>query len=201
MNQVRLWQALGPSGGADARIVTWKSTWQQGRMSLDRVIWLRAPDPKDDVKKRTIDDTSIWRCVIFAQHDSDGSEAPQGRCSRIALFTFGPCSDHTSEVKSTRKRAASHLLCGHRRLIVSFSSRRVLHCTSQGIRGAIATSTYNVIDSMCIFGICIRGSPSTDGGGNMETCWHQVEYILRCVDEASCGEEAHIDSVHFFLCA
>ena len=54
MNQVRLWQALGRSGGADARIVTWKSTWQQGRMSPDRVIWLRAPDPKDDVKNERL---------------------------------------------------------------------------------------------------------------------------------------------------
>ena len=70
--------------------------------------------------------------MIFAQHDSDGSEAPQGRCSRIALFTFGPCSDHTSEVKSTRTRASSHLLCGHRRLIVSFSSRRVPIARAKG---------------------------------------------------------------------
>ena len=56
MNQVRLWQALGRSGGADARIVTWKSTCarQQGRMSSDRAIWWRAHDPKDDVKNERL---------------------------------------------------------------------------------------------------------------------------------------------------
>ena len=31
----------------------------------------------------------------------------------------------------------------------------------------------------------------------MESFWHQVEYILRCVDEASCDEDTHTHSVHF----
>ena len=114
----------------------------------------------------------------------------------MALFTIGPCNDNTSEAKSTRTRASSHLLCGHRRFIVSISSRRVPHCTSQGIRGA-TTSTYIVCGSTCIVGLCIRRAPSTDGEGTMESCWHQVEYFLRYIDEASCDEDTHTHSVHF----
>ena len=57
VNQVRLWQALcRDQGGADARIVTWKSTCarQQARMSSDRVIWWRALYPKGDVKNERL---------------------------------------------------------------------------------------------------------------------------------------------------
>ena len=112
----------------------------------------------------------------------------------LALFTLGPCSDNTSEAKSTRTRASSHLLCGHRRSIVSLSSRRVSHCTS--LRGA-TTSTYIVYDSTCVVGLCIRRAPSTDGEGNMESCWDRVKYILRSAGCAPCDGDTHSHSFFF----
>ena len=116
----------------------------------------------------------------------------------LALFTIGPCNDNTSEAKSTRTRASSHLLCGLRRFIVSLSSRRVSHCTSQGIRGA-TTSTYIVYDSTCVVGLGIRRAPSTDGEGTMQSCWHRVKHILLSADCAPCDGDTHCHS--FFLCA
>ena len=48
----------------------------------------RTRDPKEDFEKRTIDDVSTRRRVIFAQHVSDGSVAPSSlTCScRVPLW-------------------------------------------------------------------------------------------------------------------
>ena len=102
----------------------------------------------------------------------------------LALFTIGPCNDNTSEATSPRTRASSHLLCGHRRSIVSLSSSFFLLA---------------VHDSTCVVGLCIRRAPSTDGEGNMESCWDRVKYILRSAGCAPCDGDTHSHS--FFLCA
>ena len=102
----------------------------------------------------------------------------------LALFTIGPCNDNTSEATSTRTRASSHLLCGHRRSIVSLSSRRV-------------SFSFAVHDSTCVVGLCIRRAPSTDGEGNMESCWDRVKYILRSAGCAPCDGDTHSHSFFF----
>ena len=61
---------------------------QRRRMSTTRESW-RTHDPKEDCKKRTIDDVSTRRRVIFAQHASDGSVPPSSStCScRLHLWS------------------------------------------------------------------------------------------------------------------
>ena len=61
---------------------------QRRRMSTTRESW-RTHDPKEDCKKRTIDDVSTRRRVIFAQHASDGSVPPSSlTCScRLHLWS------------------------------------------------------------------------------------------------------------------